>query len=333
MVTSTVAQAEMSRWVRVARANPILDYIDNALRGAAQVVFLDNPLTGLLYFVAMFWGSYTAGTPEVAIGSVVGTFVSTATAYPLRIDAGERRIGLYGFNGMLVGAGVPTFLGASPMMWVILVIASVISTIVMLAVANVMSSWKVPALTFPFVLTTWLVMLAAYRFGNVSITGLPHAALAVQSGAGAAAFGPYEFVRGSLASIAQVFFIDDPIAGVIFLVAFAVESRWAAALAALGAVLGSACALVLGCDHSMIFHGLWAYSAVLTGPAIGCVFMKVGWRTLIFSALAIVFTIFVQAAMFTATAPVGIPAFTFPFVLTTWLFLLAHRSFEAAEPA
>lgn len=318
-------------WAGLARSNQFLEYIDNTLRGSGQVIYMDNPLTGLLNFIAMFWGAHTAGTPEVAIGSVVGTFVATAIAYPLRVDRGALRMGLYGFNGMLVGAAIPTFLGNTPLMWAVLVFASAVCTVVMLAVGNVFSTWKAPAFTFPFVLTTWLVMLAAYKFANLPITGLSHAALATQVGATSGAYGLFDFVHASLVSISQVYFIDDPISGLIFLVALVVESRWCAFLAVFGAIVGVACALLMGGDRGMITHGLWGYSAVLTAPAIGCVFMKTNPRTLIYCAAATVFTVLVQAAVFTATGTLGIPAFTFPFILTSWLFVLAQRNFETSN--
>lgn len=320
---------EQSGWTRVGRSNPLLEYIDNALRGCGQVIFMDNPLTGILNFVAMFWGAHTGGTTlAVAIGSVVGTFVATAVAYLLRVDRGALRMGLYGFNGMLVGAGIPTFLGATPVMWVVLVLASAASTVVMLAVANMMSTFKAPAFTFPFVLTTWFVMLAAYKLSALSIVGLPHAALAVPPAAAGGTYEIYEFIRASFVSVSQVFFVDDPISGAIFLLALVVESRWCAGLALFGGAVGVGVAMLMGADVNMINHGLWGYSAVLTAPAIGTVFMKTNPGTLIFAAAATVMTVLVQAAMFTATGTLGIPAFTFPFVLTSWLFVIAQRNFE-----
>lgn len=290
---------------------------------------MDNSLTGILNFVAMFWGAYSGGTTlAVAFGSVVGAFVSTAVAYPLRVERSALRMGLYGFNGMLVGAAVPTFLGATPVMWAVLIFASGIATVVTLAVGNVFSTWKTPGFTFPFVLTTWLVMLAAYKFSGLQITGLPHAVLATQVDATSGVFGAYEFIRASLVSVAQVYFVDNPISGAIFLFALVVELRWCAGLAAFGAVVGVACALVMGADMSSISHGMWGYSAVLTAPAIGCVFMRTSPGTLAYCAAATIFTVFVQGAIFTVGATVGLPAFTFPFILTSWLFMLAQRNFE-----
>lgn len=37
-------------------------WLDAALRGSGQVIFMDKPLTGALNFVALFWGAFAGGT-------------------------------------------------------------------------------------------------------------------------------------------------------------------------------------------------------------------------------------------------------------------------------
>jgi urea transporter len=329
MVTTHAGSSRANVWAQAVEKSPFIEYLDVCLRGSGQVIFMDNPLTGLLNFVAIFWGAIAAGTPEVAIGALIATLVSTAMAYSISVDRSKLKMGLYGFNGMLVGCGIPTFLGATPLMWVILVIGAMVSTVVMLAIANVMETWKAPAFTFPFVLTTWLIMLSAYAFPHLTIAGLPHAALAHTTPT-----PPQDlldlpaYMRASLVSVAQVWFINNPVSGVIFLLALLVESAWAAGLALVGAMIAVGCAMVGGVNLMAISNGLWGFSAVLTAVAVGCVFMKPCIGTLLYALLATVFTVIVQAALNVGLGPMGIPTFTFPFVLTSWLFVLAQRNFE-----
>jgi urea transporter len=332
MKTNPANQAQESRtsgWARVVGRHPLLEYLDSVLRGCGQVIFMNNPLTGVLNLLAMFWGAYAGGTTyAVAVGSAAGALVSTAAAYALRVDRGALRMGLYGFNGMLVGAGIAAFLGNTPLMWAVLVFASASSTVVSLAFENLLRPWKMPGLTFPFVLTTWLVLLAAYKFSGLQTYGLPVATLVSDVSATGGPFGIAGFIRASLASISQVFFVDNPVSGAIFLLALAVHSRWCAGFAAFGSVGAVAGALLVGAGTAAISHGLWGYSAVLTAPALGCVFTQVSPSTLIYCAAATLFTVFVQGATSTIAQTVGIPALTFPFVLVTWLFLLARPNFE-----
>lgn len=330
MQTDAIQKGVGPGWAAWVTRSPFLEFLDTALRGSGQVIFMDNPLTGALNFVALFWGVHAGGTTlAVAIGAMLGTLVATAVAYGLRVDRDILRKGLYGFNGMLVGVGIPTFLGNTPLMWAVLVFACAASTVITLAVNNVVGKWNTPGLTFPFVLTTWLVVLMAYRFPELRVIGM--SSPAPHFGVAGEVFGLHDFVHASLVSVAQVYFVDNPVSGAIFLLALVVESRWCAGLAAVGAMAAVACALAMGADTGVISHGLWGYSAALTAPAVGCVYMKTNVGTLVYCAIATLFTILVQGAMATLAPKLGIPALTFPFILTTWLFLIARYRLGAGS--
>ncbi|GAA1763325.1 urea transporter [Luedemannella helvata] len=306
-------------------SNPIWAFIDANLRGAGQVMFMNNPITGALIIVAIIWGAVAAKTPEVAIGAVVGVVVGTATAMALRVDTASLRQGLYGFSPLLTGAAVPTFLGNSVVMWVYLIIGAATTTVVTLAISNVFNTWGVPALTFPFVLTSWFLMLAAYQFHQIKISSLTAPMLARPVAGTSLDLSAADLVTSMLKGVAQVFLIGNWVSGLIILIGLAVNSRWAAALAAAGTIVATLLAVGLKGDETSITAGLYGFSAVLTAIALGCVFYHPSWPVLVYALLGTVFTLFVQAALNTALAPVGIPSFTGPFVFATWLFLLPKR--------
>ena len=131
-------------------------FVDINLRGVGQVMFQNNPLTGALFLAAIGWGSYAAGVPQVAIAGVLAVVVATLTAQWLRVDKESLHSGLYGYNGVLVGLALATFLAPSALLWVYVVLGAAVSVVVMLGTANVVKPWG-GALTFPFVLTTWLL--------------------------------------------------------------------------------------------------------------------------------------------------------------------------------
>jgi urea transporter len=318
-----------TNWNGLVERGGAVQFIDINLRGVGQVFFQNNPLTGLLFLAAIVWSAYAAKTPAIAVGAVVGLVVSTTTAILLRSDATSLRQGLFGFNGVLVGVAVPTFLAPVPAMWPLLVLGAAVSTVVMLAVSKVMKSWGTPALTFPFVLTTWFLILSAHSFGRLPIDGIapPHLPQAVE------AFPIVDFNAALLGvswikGVAQVFLIDNWVAGLLILLGLVVSSVWAAVFALLGSAAGLAGAVLLGAAVSDIDAGLYGFSPALTAIALGCVFYQLSWRVALFALLGAVFTVIVQGALDAALAPVGIPTFTAPFVFVTWLFLLPRADFE-----
>lgn len=314
-------------WASLAARNPAIRFLDVNLRGAGQVIFQDNPLSGALFLAAIIVGSLRADAPEVIAGAVAGLVVSTVTALLLHADGESLNQGLFGFNGVLVGVAAATFLESSAAMWLLTLVGAAASTVVMLAVSKALEAWKLPALTFPFVLTTWPVLLGAYAFEAVTI-GPMAPPVFVESTAAHPATGDVDLLPALLKAPAQVFLINDSTAGVLVLLGLAVGALPAAAAAVLGSAAALAVALALGTDPAATSAGLYGFSPVLTAVAVGCVFRKPSWRVAAYALFATVFTVIVQAALNTGLSPAGIPALTMPFVLVTWLFLLGDRETE-----
>jgi urea transporter len=316
-------------WEGLAAASKFLRFVDVTLRGIGQVMFQDNPLSGLLFFLAIGWGSYAAGVPQVAIGGFVAVVASTLAAYWLRVDEASLKAGLYGFNAYLVGLALATFMVPSTTMWVYVVLGGAVSVVVMLAIANVFKTWSVPALTAPFVLTAWLLLLATNAFSGLDGGVLPPVGEIVPIDPAAAdplRFG--DFVSGVFTSITQVFLKGHGPAALLLLAGLAVNSVSSAIFAVVGAVAGVVTAHLLGAESELVTAGLLGFNPVLTAIALGAVFYKPGARVVAYALVATVLSVIVQGTMMALLTPFGIPTLTATFVLVTWLFLLPGLKLE-----
>ena len=318
----------LSWWESLCTGSGALRFVDINLRGIGQVMFQDNPLTGALFLAAIAWGSYAGGVPQVALCGVLAVVVATLTAQWLRVDAASLRAGLYGYNGVLVGLALGTFIAPGPLLYAYVVLGAAVSVVATLGTANAVKPFGVAALTFPFVLVTWLLLLATYGFAGLAGTMLPAenvippfelvAATRVSAG---------DFVQGVLHSISQVFLKGSGVAALLLLAGLAVSSLAAAAFALGGAILAVVAAHLLGAESELVTAGLLGFSPVLTAIALGSVFHKPGARVAAYAALGTVFTVVAQAALNVALTPLAIPALTAPFVLVSWLFLLPKQCF------
>jgi urea transporter len=316
-------------WEGLAAASKFVRFVDVTLRGIGQVMFQDNPLSGLLFFIAIGWGSYAAGVPQVAVGGFVAVVASTVAAYWLRVDEGSLRAGLYGFNAYLVGLALATFMVPSTMMWVYVVLGGAVSVVVMLAVSSVFKTWSTPALTAPFVLTAWLLLLATNAFYGLDGGALPPVGMIEPIAAAAAdplRFG--DFVSGVFTSITQVFLKGHGPAALLLLAGLAVNSVASAIFAVLGAVVAVVVAHLLGAESELVTAGLLGFNPVLTAIALGAVFYKPGVRVVVYALVATVLSVIVQGTMMGFLTPFGIPTLTAAFVLVTWLFLLPGLKLE-----
>ena len=317
--------------VTVTKPSGITEAVRTMLRGSGQVMFQENAWTGLLFLCGIFWGAYQEGQAAVAWGAVVGVIASTLTGYVLRQPSADGAAGLWGFNGILVGCAFPTFLGDTPLMWLALILCSMLTTWVRTGFNNIMAPWKTNSFTFPFVFTSWIFLFAAR-----ALQGMPPEYMSAPE-LSAHLSTTLDLSFGSLViywlkGIAQVFLINSWVTGIFFLAALFVSSRWAALWAAIGSAVSLFMVLLYQAAGSDIANGLYGFSPVLTAIALGCTFYKPNWRSAIWALLGIIVTVFIQAGMDAMMMPFGMPTFTAPFCLATWLFLLPLYKFDEKKP-
>lgn len=301
------------------------------LRGAGQVMFQGNALTGFFFLLGIFWGAYESDTPAVAWGAVVGLLSSTLAGMMLREPANEGDEGLWGFNGILVGCAFPTFLANTPLMWLALIFSAMLTTWARRGFNHVMKPWKTNSFTFPFVFISWI-----FLFASRMLKGMPPEYLAFPE-LSAHLSSAVDLTPGSLMlywlkGISQVFLINSWIAGLFFLVGLYLCNRWAAMWAAIGSAMALVLALLYGGAGSSITDGLYGFSPVLTAIALGCTFYQPCWRSRLWCLMGIVATFFIQAGMDALMLPFGVPTFTAPFCIATWLFLLPLYQFDEKVP-
>jgi urea transporter len=339
MAAASAPRRAADTWTRLTRTNPALASIDALLRGTGQVMFQNHPLTGLLFLVGIFVNSAKLGG-----AGLLGLAASTLTAYVLGADRALIRNGLFGFNGILVGIGLTFFLEFDPLLIVYILLGGAVSAIVMMALANLLAPWDMPALTAPFVLTAWLLLFAVYQFAHIRPSPLiapmplePQATVQTElrelpTGAGPVGLTAANLAHGVFRGVGEVMFQDNLLTGVIFLLAILVNSRISAGFAALGSALGLLTALALGGNGVAIYHGLYGFNPVLCAIALGGLFFVLTWRSAVYALVAAVFSTIVFAAIAVLLSPIGMPALTAPFVLVTWLFLLPKAGFQTLQP-
>lgn len=304
------------------------------LRGPAQVMFQPNATTGVLFIVGIFWGAIASGHVEVAIGAVVGLVVSTLTGYLLHLPHEDGEIGLWGFNGILVGCAMMTFLGSSVLSWIALIICAAMTTWVRTGLNNIGAAHKVNSFTFPFVLCTWIFLAASRLFAGLDEVALSHPMLPATHFYDFVADPPrsfWEAIEWPLRGVSQIMLIDSWVTGLFFLVGLLISSPWAALWAFIGSAVGTYGALLYGASATAVSSGMYGFSPALTAIALGCTFYTPSWRSAIWALIGIIGTLFVQAATNLFLEPLGLPALTAPFCLTTWLFLLPLFKLDKAQ--
>ena len=300
-------------------APPVPAFIDAVLRGIGQVMLQNNSYTGVLFLLGMFYNSVVLGTAVL-----VGTAASTGAALLLGLDRGQLRAGWFGFNGALTAVALLYFFQGDARAWVYVLCAAVVSTVLMAAFLRLLAAWQLPALTAPFVFTTLCFVLASARFGQLRATEhLPTSGRLPQGASLEGVVGPATFAEGIFNGVAQVFFQGNVVTGIIFTLGLLVGSRVAASSALLGSLAGLLVAWGMGAAEPAMRVGAYGFNSVLTAIVLCNLVLVPSVSTAAYALLAALATAVVYAAVAAAFEPLGLPALTLPFVLVSWMFILA----------
>ncbi|QGF23355.1 urea transporter [Raineyella fluvialis] len=317
-----------------AGSNGALQWVDRVLRGTGQVVFQANWLTGLLILVAIGINS-----PVYLVAAVVGVAASTATALLLRMEHGMVDAGLTGFNGCLFGIGLVAYLSRdftagswpSALVWAYVVVGAAMTTVMLSAIGSLLGSRTTPALTSPFVFTAWIFLFATLRFSRLVPGPLLDPSLPTPLVHGDV-YPLGTWFLGTFKGIAEIFFQDNWVSGLVILLAIAVNSRMSALMGLLGSVLGVGVAMLSGARATTIALGLFGFNAALTAMALGGVFFVLNRAGFCYTLFGVVVTVWAWATMSVLLSPVGMPTFTSAFVLVGWVFIIGKAGFRAVVP-
>lgn len=316
-----------ARPVAAPRAPPgrpgVIRAADLCLRGIAQVIFMNQPLCGLLILAGMALQSWM-----LALFALLGVAASTGWAAFTIDDRGGIDAGIYGYNGALVGAAVATFgqidsIRAGLLWSLCTMVFAAASSAVLKRLGRWLIRHGVPALTFPFVLCT----LAC--FALVSALGLPGLSLApASSETVTAVIGPVQWLEGAaLIGFGQVFFVGQLAAAVLVVMGVLQASPLGAAIGLTGGLAGLVAGLLVGASADSMAAGLLSYNAILCALALGGVFFAFSLRSLAIGVAAAWVSAILGQLLAALLAPLGLPALTLSFCLVTAavMMLVRHR--------
>jgi urea transporter len=167
------------------------EFMIATLKGVSQVTFVENWKTGIFWVVGLtlafelapiltgqnrpwFTNAYTAQWNEFSplylagLMALIGSGIGVALAILTKLPTAEIRLGLHGFNQVLVMIALTSFIPLTPQSFLIAVFATVAcSVIVMPALQRFFGIWGLPALTGPFVFTAWVFLLGISGFENI----------------------------------------------------------------------------------------------------------------------------------------------------------------------
>lgn len=269
------------------------------LNGFSQIFLQRHCGCGALVLLAI-----ALGAPELLGGALLGGLSSQFTAQRRGYAQADIDVGLYGYNGILLGLLVSLKFAEPVLAPLLIMLSAGLSSLLLAPWMRLMREQQwLPAFTLPFIVLSWALLT------------LP---LQLQSGA-AIETPPFDGLSALIAiarGLGQVVFLDQPLAGGCLLLGLLWADRRVACWALLGSAAGLGLALHLDWPQHGALAGLHGYNAALAAIAVSQV-QRGPWLPL----LAMVLATLLQPGF----AALGLPALTLPFILACWLITASQR--------
>ncbi|MDN5517642.1 MAG: urea transporter [Pseudomonas sp.] len=290
-------------------SHPARQSLRALLSGFAQIFLQQHPGCGLLVLIAIL-----IGAPELLPGALLGGLTSMLVAQRRGYPSADIAIGLYGYNGILLGLLLSLKLPWTALLPVLIIASAALSSLLLAPWMRRMRKhgW-LPAFTFPFVLLGWLLLALVAQLQ-----------LPLDTPAGTAAapqLNVLQLLLGVLRGLGQVIFLDSPLAGLCLLIGLRLADGRTALWALLGSSCGSALALIYGWPSDGALAGLYGYNATLAAIALAQTH-----RCPLLPALGILLALLLQPGF----SAIGLPALTMPFILACWLIRAGAQSWQRA---
>ncbi|KAM6034201.1 urea transporter 2-like [Chlamydotis macqueenii] len=297
----------------------MIQFIDWVLRGISQVMFVNNPLSGLVVVAG-----FLVQNPWWTLTGCLGTVISTLTGLILGQDRSAIAAGLYGYNGVLVGLLMAVFSAKGDYHWWLLLPVALMSMtcpIFTSALGSVFCKWDLPVFTLPFNLALTLYLAASGPYNLFFPTTVIQPAAATTNITWTDAEVPM-LLQSIPVGVGQVYGCDNPWTGGIFLIALFISSPLICLHAAIGSAVGMLAALSLATPFSKIYSGLWGYNSSLSCIAIGGMFYAFTWQTHLLAIACALFSAYLGATVTNMLSVFGVPSGTWSFCLSALTFLL-----------
>ncbi|KNF07696.1 urea transporter [Gottschalkia purinilytica] len=293
-------------------------FISACLKGISQIIFIDNAVLGVIILIAISIVNYKLGIVSL-ISSIIGTLVG-------HFGGGNKSLvnqGLFGYNSILTGLALSLFL-TGDVRWIMAIVGALFAAIFTGAMMHFLKNLNIPVLTFPFVILTWLLLLADYQLNILKLTSelapqdLSHWKLNIKS--------TISLIDGLVNGVGQVYFIDNIWPGILILIGVFWADWKLGFYSIIGSGIGFLTAYILGGEHALISLGAYGYNAVLTTLAVSAVFDVKNSLAKIMGCIAAIITVPITAGVHAFLLPYGLPTLSMPFVIVTWIFLGSRRA-------
>ncbi|GAB3904573.1 urea transporter [Mucilaginibacter boryungensis] len=299
----------------------ILYTIKSILNSYAILFFSQNRVLAVLLLLVSFFN------PEAGLAGLLCTCASIALVSLMGYHRESIQTGLYSFNSLLLGIGFGTFYHLNTPFWLWLVAACLLTVTLTVVLTAWFGKYDLPVLSIPFIVSFWLVLLAAngyasmglqqkesylltelYAGGSASVTNFLASIDKISLG-----YYPDLFFR----SVSSIFFQNSIIAGMVMSIGLFIHSRIGFSLLIIGFVTACLFNHLTGVYPDGISHYHLGANFMMVSLGIGSFFLIPSARSFLWAVVAVPVTFLLVNALTRVLGVHNLPIFSLPFCLLT----------------
>lgn len=299
--------------------------LPSVLNSYSVVFFFNNRFMGLLLLVVSFF-NFPAG-----LSGLIAVLTSVLIARSMGFDETKLKQGIFSFNALLTGIGMGAFFQPGIAFFVLLLLATLFSLILSVALSGWLGKYGLPFLSIPFIISFWLILLPSGQLSNLGLTQRNVFWMNEMYSVGGKKLLDFFQVVDNLPfnrmiiiylrSLSSIIFQDNLITGILIAASLLICSRIAFLLSVTGFLTAYGFAHIAGANMAgMSFYNIGA-NYILVAIAAGGFFVIPSKRSFLWVLLLVPMTSLL-ILFFNKLSPVfGVPFFSLPFSLTVILFL------------
>lgn len=221
--------------------------------------------------------------PTLGLSGLICTLSALVFAKLISLLSEKVKNGYYGYNALLVGLGLGSFYEWDLNLFALLFFAGFLTLLTHTFLEGVLSKYRLPVLSIPFLLALWIIQLATKNMDFLTISDRSIFLMDNIFGIGGIkALQWYDYFNNELLpipvkyffiSLGSIFFQENAIAGFFIFIGLLLYSRIASTLAVLGFTTAYIFMSFLRIDANQMINFFVGFNFILTAIAIGGFFI------------------------------------------------------------
>lgn len=306
---------------QAAHRNRFQELLDVFIRGYGAILFSDKRLPGILFLAATFYD------PFVGMLGLIGNVIANALAMVVHTDSNYTRAGVFGINGTLTGLGVGLYIPHGPESIAFLILGASLATVIALSLLSSLTKRRqLPILSLPFVLTTWMILLAAQGL-NIADLGAYLTPPELSAELNQLLFDLLpSWATLVLKMFGSTLFQPTLVSGLLVILGILITSRISLVFGVLGAAAGLLVYSWIGGDVDGTNTVPLGLNYILIAIALGGFFLAPTWTGTLYALFGVAIGSLVVNGLHVLLTPFDLPILVAPFNIVVLMLLYPLRS-------